>query len=323
MDGKEAKPLDGRTAKPPPACARTVRLDGPGNRSTPSREEPVDRCEDLCKALNKTWNAYYSFRKRHGGLTKKEIEDGRPSDTQGFNELLLTGLEDSLAQHLCECKSVAALAEFSPQVMNHETLMKRDYDPRNLSEELGKEACDEHRQLLNALKRYSCGQGGEEARKALLRKLRQLLYVIRCNIAHSEKTPRGPDIAKIERDRAVSEIASAVIEDVFDLLLERPSQRLAFYGTLFPGEPNEVILADIQGDWTEGIVRGELTENMGLRSFRWRESEQAVYVRLLISKDLPNHLARIDRFEGKKYTRSLIPVACGLELTVANIYVSA
>ena len=227
------------------------------------REEPVDRCEDLCKALNKTWNAYYSFRKRHGGLTQKEMDDRKSSDAQAFNELLLTGLEQSLGEQLCGSKSVVSLAEFSPQVMNHEILLRRDYDPRNVGEDLAKEARDEHRQLLSALRRYSSGQGGEEAQKALLKKLEKLLYVIRCNIAHSEKTPRGPDIAKNERDRAVSDLASAVIEDIFDLLLEHPSHRLAVYGTLAPGEPNEAILADINGQWTDGTVRARSLRTWG------------------------------------------------------------
>jgi gamma-glutamylcyclotransferase (GGCT)/AIG2-like uncharacterized protein YtfP len=284
-----------------------------------NREEPVDRCNDMCRELNKSWNAYYSFRKRHGGLTQKEMDDGR-SDAQAFSELLLTGLERSLGEQLCGSNNVVALAEFSPQIMNHETLLKRDYDPRNVSEDLAKEARDEHRQLLNALKRYSCGQRGEEAQKALLKKLKQLLYVIRCNIAHSEKTPRGPDIAKIERDRAVSDLASAVIEDIFDLLLEHPSHRLAVYGTLAPGEPNQAILANINGQWTQGTVRGTITENMGLSGFTWRESANGITIKLLTSADLPNHLARIDKFEGSKYIRILVPIACGSELIVANIY---
>ena len=220
------------------------------------REETVDRCEDLCKALNKTWNAYYLFRKRHGLLTESEISSGRPSDSQAFDELLLMGLEDDVAKQLCERKSVAALAEFSPQVMNHDTLMRRDYDPRNLSDELRKEACDEHQQLLNAFRKYSAGPEGKETREALLKKLKQLIYVIRCNIAHSEKTPKGPDLSKNDRDRMVSDVASSVINDIFELLLEFPSQRLAVYGTLAPGEPNEWVLKGIDGEWTDGMRPG-------------------------------------------------------------------
>ena len=67
-------------------------------------------------------------------------------------------------------------------------------------------------------------------------------------------------------------------------------------------------------------ARGELTEYMGLRRFRWREPGPEVAVKLLMSKDLPKHLPRIDNFEGIQYKRIWIPVTCGSKLYVANIY---
>src|SRR3954471_23475548 len=82
------------------------------NRSR-RREESVDRCEDLCKALNKTWNAHYAYRKRRGGLTGNEQEKGR-SDAQAFTQLLLGGLDDGRAGQLCDSDGVAALAGFTP-----------------------------------------------------------------------------------------------------------------------------------------------------------------------------------------------------------------
>jgi gamma-glutamylcyclotransferase (GGCT)/AIG2-like uncharacterized protein YtfP len=233
------------------------------------------------------------------------------------------GLDDGLAERLCECESVKVLAAFSPQIMNHETLIKRDYDPSNVTDDLRKEACDEHRQLLNAFNRYAGGQRDRGGREALLKKLAQLLYLIRCNIAHSEKTPKGPDLAKNERDRAVSGVASASIEDLFDLLLDRPSHRLAVYGTLAPGEPNASVLADISGEWLDGTVRGELTKSEGLPWFRWREAGSEVGVKVLTSGDLPDHFAEIDKFEGSCYARNLVPVVCGGSLLVCNIYEAA
>jgi gamma-glutamylcyclotransferase (GGCT)/AIG2-like uncharacterized protein YtfP len=286
------------------------------------REEPVDRCDGLCKALNKTWNAHFVYRRRHDGLTDSEKAKGR-SDAQAFAQLLLVGLDDGLAGSLCECESVKVLTAFSPQVMNHNTLMRRDYNPGTVTDDLRKEASDEHRELLNAFRRYVGGQKDRGARVALLKRLVQLLYVIRSNIAHSEKSPRGPDLAKNERDGAVSGVASAVIEDIFDLLLARPSHRLAVYGTLAPGEPNASVLADISGEWSDGTVRGELTKNEGLSRFRWREAGSEVGVKVLTSGDLPDHFPEIDKFEGKRYVRSLVPVACGSSLVVCNIYGAA
>lgn len=290
------------------------------NRSR-RREEPVDRCEDLCKALNKTWNAIYAYRRRHGGLTAKEAGDGR-SDSQAFTQLLLGGLDDGRDGQLCDFDGVTALAEFNPQIMNHDTLLRRDYDPRDIPERLRKEACDEHRQLLNAFKDYAGGPKGRDQRERLLKKLGQLLYVVRSNIAHSEKTPRGPDFDKSDRDREVGEVASRVIGDFFDLLFEHPSRRLAVYGTLAPGEVNHTIVADLGGEWGAGAVRGELETGDGFPRFRWNQSGPEVAVRVLTPIDLPEHFPRIDRFEGRSYNRSLVPVVMDGSLVVCNLYES-
>jgi gamma-glutamylcyclotransferase (GGCT)/AIG2-like uncharacterized protein YtfP len=283
------------------------------------RHESVDRCEDLFKALNKTWNAHFTYRKRKGSLTDTEVAKGR-SDSQAFAQLLIAGLDGEDTKRLCESESVGALAAFSPQVMNHDTLIRRDYDPRHVTEELRNEACDEHKQLLSALGRYSQDPNGNNSRTALLKKIQQLLYVVRSNIAHSEKTARGPDRAKSKRDEEVSNLASRVVEDFFDLLFEQPSRRLAVYGTLAPGEVNETVLGSVVGDWEDGVVKGELTTKMGLARLRWDEGAPDVRVKVLTSVDLPQNYPAIDRFEGKSYTRILIPVAFGGSMMICNLY---
>lgn len=283
------------------------------------REEPVDRCEDLCKALNKTWNAHYAYRRRNGLLSDKDLEAGR-SDSQSFAQLLLLGLDDELATQFCGSESVGRLAEFSPHVMNHEVLLRRDYNPTDITEPLRKEASDGHRQLDNAYKRYSDGPGERDVREALLKKLKNLLYVIRCNIAHSEKTQRGPDPSKNDRDTAVSSVTSAVIEELFDVLLERPSQRLAVYGTLAPGRANAAMLSDLRGEWRQATVQGELAVKLNLPSYRWTAGGEEVTVMLLTSTALPDIYPVLDRFEGRSYARRLVPVMIGSELLVANIY---
>lgn len=283
------------------------------------RTDAVDRCEDLCKALNKTWNAHFAYRRRRGELTDKEAS-GDSSDTEAFDQLFLSGLDDALAEILCRSESVANLAAFTPQVMNHDILNKRGYDPSEIGDPLRKEASEAHRKLLNAFRRYHERRMDRESRESLLKKLRQLIYVVRCNIAHSEKTPRGPDLGKSERDRGVCEVVSAVIMDLFELLFERPSRRLAAYGTLRPGEPNHSVVADLVGEWTVGTVRGELGTDVGFPVFRWTTSGPEVEVMVLTSDDLPDHYPRIDRFEGSSYERVWVPVMCGSSVIVANIY---
>src|SRR5438270_10528222 len=100
--------------------------------------------------------------------------------------------------------------------MNHDSLLNLRYDPFHITEDVRKKASDEHRQLSNAFARFSKSPNDRSLKDALLKKIAQLIYVVRSNIAHSEKTPQGPDLEKSERDRLVSDVTANVIEDLFD-----------------------------------------------------------------------------------------------------------
>ena len=108
---------------------------------------------------------------------------------------------------------------------------------------------------------------------------------------------------------------------------ERPSTRLAIYGSLAPGESNHCIIEDISGEWTAGFVRGDLVRqgwgaHVGFPGMTWDpQSSNRVDVKVLTADDLPLHWERLDEFEGDDYLRILVPVE-GTEGApiVANIY---
>jgi len=103
------------------------------------------------------------------------------------------------------------------------------------------------------------------------------------------------------------------------------SERLAVYGSLAPGEVNHWVLADLEGTWTDGSVRGNRKpagwgKALGFPGLIWNPEGERVAVKLFESKDLPRHWERIDAFEGGDYRRRLIPVERDGVLTAANIY---
>ncbi len=112
-----------------------------------------------------------------------------------------------------------------------------------------------------------------------------------------------------------------------DRRFERPSTRLAIYGSLAPGESNHRVIAGIAGTWTPGFVRGHLIHqgwgaHVGFPGMIWDPlSRNRVDVKMFTSEDLPLHWERLDLFEGGDYLRILVPVE-GVEDTpfVANIY---
>jgi gamma-glutamylcyclotransferase (GGCT)/AIG2-like uncharacterized protein YtfP len=110
---------------------------------------------------------------------------------------------------------------------------------------------------------------------------------------------------------------------------------LAVYGTLAPGRPNHHVLAPLAGEWTDGLIEGDLLPvgwgaDLGYPGFRPRVGGDAVAVRVLRAPSLASAWADLDRFEGPGYERILVPVF-GTKLgpgqagerrlhTVANLY---
>ncbi len=113
------------------------------------------------------------------------------------------------------------------------------------------------------------------------------------------------------------------------------SHTLAVYGTLAPGQPNHHIVAPLGGEWTDGLIEGDLLPvgwgaALGYPGFRPRVGGAAVAVQVLTAPLLATAWPTLDRFEGPGYQRILVPVF-STELspgqagerrlyTVANLY---
>ena len=90
--------------------------------------------------------------------------------------------------------------------------------------------------------------------------------------------------------------------------------RLAIYGTLAPGRVNHGQLADLQGSWRQGSVRGRLVDagwgaELGCPGLILDPSGQEVDVHVFQSPELPYHWQRLDAFEGAGYLRVMTTVS--------------
>ena len=95
--------------------------------------------------------------------------------------------------------------------------------------------------------------------------------------------------------------------------LFRTAHALATYGTLVPGGPNHHVLAPLGGEWTEGLIEGDLLSlgwgaELGYPGFRPRAGGDAVAVWVLTASRLAGAWPELDRFEGEGYRRILVPV---------------
>jgi gamma-glutamylcyclotransferase (GGCT)/AIG2-like uncharacterized protein YtfP len=139
-----------------------------------------------------------------------------------------------------------------------------------------------------------------------------------------------------QRDASGSTVASddRYAERRLDVLF-RTSHTLAVYGTLAPGQPNHHVVAPLGGEWTDGLIEGDLLPAgwgaaLGYPGFRPRDGGAAVAVQVLTAPSLATAWSTLDRFEGSEYQRILVPVF-STELgpgqagerrlhTVANLY---
>ena len=98
------------------------------------------------------------------------------------------------------------------------------------------------------------------------------------------------------------------LDDLF-----RTSHTLAVYGTLAPGRPNHHVVAPLGGEWTDGLIEGDLIPlgwgaDLGYPGFRPRAGGDAVAVRVLTAPSLATAWPALDRFEGPGYERILVLV---------------
>jgi gamma-glutamylcyclotransferase (GGCT)/AIG2-like uncharacterized protein YtfP len=265
---------------------------------------------DLCfKALNTLWNA----RARHDAEHKL-------ADTPAFTTLL-QGISHGSADELLQNTRLRELVELTPQVMNHRVLKEHAHQPgRRIPEDLRNKATECHRRLARSYKSYITTRMN---RDQLLKRVAELLYVIRSNIAHGEKTPYGPDLEKAARDAAVSALALPLLRLIILVLLDRPDHKLLSYGTLTPGGPNASQLSGIAGTWTSCTVPGRIDMHEGLAFLRHDIKSERIPAHLLRSPELENHWPHLDRFEGERYRRTLLQVNVAGVWEIASAYSAA
>ena len=102
--------------------------------------------------------------------------------------------------------------------------------------------------------------------------------------------------------------------------------RLATYGSLAPGRPNQHQLDALEGRWSEGHVYGKLVDagwgaGLGYPALILDPDGSAVPVHVFESMNLPDHWSRLDDFEGSGYQRVVTSVSTPAGDVNASIYV--
>jgi gamma-glutamylcyclotransferase (GGCT)/AIG2-like uncharacterized protein YtfP len=264
------------------------------------------------------------------GLNKVQSEwrlGQPPGETLGevkaFTSMILSELQPEAREVFLCSPELQVLTELQPQIMDHSVLNRNGYRPDTaINSRLLSDATRQHRRLRASFSELrAANDPGLEDR--VIKRNGELLYVVRSNIAHGEKSPDGPDLNKTARDESVSAIVVPLLRLLFELIFERPSQKLAVYGTLAPGEVNYHILEHIPGRWQDCRLRGVVERTSGLPTLLWKPHGNELKAKLFESAELVTHWERLDSFEGAGYKRWIVPVTIESGIAIANVYVRA
>lgn len=269
-------------------------------------------------ATNRLWTQLNRYEERNGFLPLENREKGR-QDMPSFRQLLKVSLPSDEKKRIIDSLEFVRLVNLRPMVLSHDELRRLDYDPAKISPALHKKASEEHSKLDNAFCRYSTDKNEENLEK-VLNKLADLLFVIRSNIAHGEKTPHGPDLNKTRRDHEVCNCARPILEAILTTIFEQPDRRLVVYGTLAPGGVNHSKLSVITGTWYDAELSGRVHEKDGLPYFVWDLSAPKISVKIFEGENMKQKWEELDRFEGQAYQRDWVLAALPEGFSVANIY---
>ncbi len=261
-------------------------------------------------------------------LNKIQTEWGSHQDLEGMGEIkrfqtmIKEGLEPKVRNEFLESDELRNFVFFEPPIMNHEILRRYRYRPDvDIEPTLLKRASEEHHKLVIAYNDF-LSQKDEQIEHRVLNRTSELLYIVRSNIAHGEKTPYGPDLKKKDRDKQVCNVVVPLQCLLIDFLLNFPNHKLITYGTLAPGMPNHYIISDLQGNWEKCWINGYIDDVHGLPVFHWDTSRPLIEMQLFVSPGLSKKWSLIDKFEGSSYKRRLITAKTNTGITVAYIYLS-
>lgn len=277
----------------------------------------VDKCDKLFSALEIIFGVYIRYATDNNKLSNWAKRQRQPlSINCKLSETVNSLLTSEQKSSLFDLTIFKEIIHFKPLIMSDEVLEIYHYNPSNIPEELRERASETH---LNLIKEFNYKR---QDNITLINKLCRLLYGVRSNLKHYGKTPFGPDIDKSERDESICQLIYPILTYIIDILLEEPSKKLLIYGTLKFGQPNSTLLDHLRSGNETAYIWGfvEHEDKLPFYTFTISSPMNKIDVELIINNSLPKYIDKLDRFEGDKYDRLLVPYEYNNNILVGNIY---
>jgi len=173
---------------------------------------------------------------------------------------------------------------------------------------------EKHEEFISSYQAYKQNPYDYRLQRDVIWNLCGLLYLVRCNAAHTGKTSRGPNRVKIDRDTSIAKIVSEINRSIFNILMNHPERKLACYGTLI----DSFFVSGMQS--TNGKANGYVDYDAdGIAYFTYELNTGTIDVKLYSSSHSID-FNDIDNYEGDAYERICIPIDCVGTTQIANIY---
>ena len=173
---------------------------------------------------------------------------------------------------------------------------------------------EKHEAFIASYQEYKQNPYDYRLQRAAVWNLCGLLYLVRCNAAHTGKTNRGPNRAKIDRDTSIAKIVTEINRNIFNILMDHPERKLACYGTLV----DSCYISGMQSE--NGKVSGYIDyDTDGIAYFTYESNTGTVDVKLYSCTHAID-FKEMDSYEGESYERICIPIDCAGNIQIANIY---
>lgn len=164
-----------------------------------------------------------------------------------------------------------------------------------------------HLDLIKAVEKYRAWRNDDTRLSKAGDALGELLCTIRGNATHTDKsTPYNPSTR--QRDRKVLKAAVVVMQDLLERALDKPSFRIAVYGSLCGNGDNHAQICDL-GAPVMGRSEGVRTLVNQYPIFEWSIPGAIIPFEVYSSPKLTqDRWEELDAFEGDTYRRLLIPI---------------
>ena len=266
------------------------------NRGNSNSSDVDIKCKDYFNAINILFNAY---------ILREE------SDNYKFRETIYHLTDSEQKKAIINSIFFKNLINFKPYIKDDKMLRQGKIHSDNTR--IRNEPDRNHIDLINSYnERKPAG--------TIINNLCKLLYMIRGNLNHGEKTPYGIDTEKVQRDKTVCEMIFPLLNIIMDIILDYPSKKLIVYGTLKKGEINQNIINDNKNERKNIKIFGSITFDEGLSYYNYSLANNDISAELIYKEKMELDFDRLSKFEGESYIKILVPYIIDNEILIGNIF---